>query len=62
MAWLRARARCRTDHGGTALEYALIMTVVAIAVAAAVIALGDVVENWFGTAADCAGDIAQCPN
>jgi len=61
MSWLRTRAWRRADRGGTALEYALIMTVVAVAVAVAVIALGDVVENWFSAADACVDDIANCP-
>jgi Flp pilus assembly pilin Flp len=62
MLWLRTRAWCRLDRGGTALEYVLVMAVVALAIAVAVIGLGDVVENWFSTAAQCAGDIGECSN
>ena len=62
MSWRRTRAWCHPDRGGTALEYALVMAVVALAVAVAVIGLGDVVENWFTTATECAGDIAECAN
>ena len=60
MVRLRTRVWCRLDEGGTAIEYALVMAVVALAIAVAVIGLGDVVENWFTTATECAADITEC--
>jgi len=60
MVRLRARSWCG-DRGGTAVEYVLIMGVIALAIALAAIALGAVVDNPFTSSADCVGDIGECP-
>ena len=51
-----------TDRGATAVEYALIVAAIALVVVVGAIALGQVVDNPFGTSASCAGDLTTCPN
>jgi pilus assembly protein Flp/PilA len=65
MLQLHTRARAllgSRDRGATAVEYALIVAVIAMVVVVAAIALGDSIADLFDSAKDCvdAPDAANC--
>ena len=45
--WSRLRAYARDDKGATAIEYGLIAAGIAVAIIAAIFALGDTISNFF---------------
>ena len=49
------------DRGATAVEYGLIVAVIAMVVVIAAVTLGTNVFNQFNEAANCVADTAQCP-
>ena len=49
------------DRGATAVEYALLLSVIVLTVALAAIALAAVLDDPFTAASNCLQDIAQCP-
>ena len=52
--YTRVRALWATrDRGATAVEYALIVAVIAMVVVVAAITLGDKISDLFGAASDC---------
>ncbi len=46
-AWCGLRAYARNDEGATAIEYGLIAAGIAVAIIAAIFALGDTISNFF---------------
>jgi pilus assembly protein Flp/PilA len=62
--YTRVRAFWATrDQGATAVEYALIVAVIAMVVVVAAIALGNEISDLFGKTEDCvnAPSAANCP-
>ena len=51
----------RNDRGGTALEYVLIMSAIALVIVFGAMVLGDVLTDRINESAACAADRTQCP-
>lgn len=60
--YTRVRALWVTrDRGATAVEYALIVAVIAMVVVVAAVTLGDNIAALFDESADCVADVDTCP-
>ena len=57
---LRARRLPRADAGASAVEYALLITGIALVIVAAVFALGGPLAEIFTTTNDCFDDPTAC--
>ena len=62
IARLKARA-ANQDRGATAVEYGLLVALIAVAIIAVVFALGGTLSDMFSTVDECIGDpsATDCP-
>lgn len=58
--WDGLKTRAAEEGGATAVEYALMVALIAVVIIAAVAALGQNASDQFGTVGDCVGDPASC--
>lgn len=58
--WDGLKTRAAEEGGATAVEYALMVALIAVVIIAAVAALGQNASEQFTTVGDCVGDPATC--
>jgi pilus assembly protein Flp/PilA len=58
-AWLAARLRVRSERGATAVEYAVMVALIAAVIILAVIFLGRTASSSFSGTAECVSTSAQ---
>lgn len=58
--WDGLKTRAAEEGGATAVEYALMVALIAVVIIAAVAALGQNASTQFDTVGDCVGDPATC--
>lgn len=56
------RYRARSEEGATAVEYGIMVTLIAVVIIVAVIAIGNALQSNFDTVADCLADTDDCPS
>ena len=59
-AWTALRARLENEEGAVATEYALLLTLIALAIVAAATALGLAIAGRFHSGADCINTLPNC--
>jgi pilus assembly protein Flp/PilA len=58
--WDGLKARADEEGGATAVEYALMVALIAVVIIGAVAVLGQNASDQFSTVGDCVGDPANC--
>jgi pilus assembly protein Flp/PilA len=53
--------RLRQQEGATAVEYGIMVALIAIVIIVAVLALGQTLNETFETVGDCLADTTACP-
>ena len=61
MKKLVGRLRRRQDEGATAVEYGLLIALIAVVIAGAALALGKALDGKFDSTTNCVANTANCP-
>lgn len=61
IARVRGAFSSKDDRGATAVEYGLMVALIAAAIAGIVYTLGQTLHNKFNDVNDCVGTTAKCP-
>ena len=59
-SWITLRDRARDEGGAVATEYALLLTLIALAIVAAATTLGLAIAGKFQSGADCINTLPNC--
>lgn len=59
--WQTIRTKLRLEEGATAVEYGIMVALIAIVIVAAVVVLGEGLQDTFRETADCLEEPDACP-